>query len=227
MPAHGRRAKSAGCTAVAALRSRPAACYPHGIRDFHQSILMTAAHSPIKGIALGFLAYFLFSCSDANVKALGGQLPVFEIGFFSTLFAALVLLFLKPRDERWRDADTHAPAGIGRFARRCRGHRRHPRHLCLHHAAVRRGIRAHLPVALHCHDPVDLPSERAGRLAALDGRGYRFRRRPRDRAAGIRDSGARPPGRLRRLLLRGRHGHHPAHARPDRTARQPAGRRRS
>jgi drug/metabolite transporter (DMT)-like permease len=65
---------------------------------------MTAAHSPIRGIALGFLAYFLFSCSDANVKALGGQLPVFEIGFFSTLFAALVLLFLKPRDERWRDA---------------------------------------------------------------------------------------------------------------------------
>ena len=65
---------------------------------------MTAAHSPIRGIALGFLAYFLFSCSDANVKALGGQLPVFEIGFFSTLFAALVLLFLKTRDERWRDA---------------------------------------------------------------------------------------------------------------------------
>ena len=65
---------------------------------------MTAANSPIKGIGLGFLAYFLFSCSDANVKALGGHLPVFEIGFFSTLFAALVLLFLKPRDERWRDA---------------------------------------------------------------------------------------------------------------------------
>jgi len=65
---------------------------------------MSPIHSPIKGIALGFLAYFLFSCSDANVKALGGRLPVFEIGFFSTLFAALVLLFLKPRDERWRDA---------------------------------------------------------------------------------------------------------------------------
>ena len=65
---------------------------------------MTAAHSSIKGIGLGFLAYLLFSCSDANVKALGGHLPVFEIGFFSTLFAALVLLFLKPRDERWRDA---------------------------------------------------------------------------------------------------------------------------
>jgi len=66
---------------------------------------MSPTHPPIKGIALGFLAYFLFSCSDANVKALGGHhLPVFEIGFFSTLFAALVLLFLRPKDERWRDA---------------------------------------------------------------------------------------------------------------------------
>ncbi len=65
---------------------------------------MSPSHPPLRGIALGFLAYFLFSCSDANVKALGGQLPVFEIGFFSTLFAALVLLFLRPRDERWRDA---------------------------------------------------------------------------------------------------------------------------
>jgi S-adenosylmethionine uptake transporter len=65
---------------------------------------MSSTPSPIKGIALGFLAYFLFSCSDANVKALSGQLPVFEIGFFATLFSALVLLFLKPRNERWRDA---------------------------------------------------------------------------------------------------------------------------
>ena len=64
---------------------------------------MSSPHSPIKGIALGFLAYFLFSLSDANVKALGGHLPVFEIGFFSTIFAALVLLFLRPREERWRD----------------------------------------------------------------------------------------------------------------------------
>src|SRR6185503_2807527 len=76
----------------------------HTHPGFQQLILMTAAHSPLKGNGLGFLAYFLFSCSDANVKALGGHLPVFEIGFFSTLFAALVLLFLKPRDERWRDA---------------------------------------------------------------------------------------------------------------------------
>jgi len=59
---------------------------------------------PYKGIAIGFLAYLLFSCGDAGAKALGGKLPVTEIGFFSTLFAALVLLVLRPRGERWRDA---------------------------------------------------------------------------------------------------------------------------
>ena len=37
-----------------------------------------------KGVAIGFLAYFLFSCGDAASKALGGKLPVTEIGFFST-----------------------------------------------------------------------------------------------------------------------------------------------
>jgi S-adenosylmethionine uptake transporter len=62
------------------------------------------ASQPYRGIAIGFLGYLLFSCGDAAVKALGGKLPVFEIGFFSTLFAALILLVLRPREERWRDA---------------------------------------------------------------------------------------------------------------------------
>src|SRR5690349_11848185 len=63
-----------------------------------------SAGSPLKGIAIGFLAYFLFSCGDAASKALGGRLPVTEIGFFSTLFAAVVLLLFTPRGESWRDA---------------------------------------------------------------------------------------------------------------------------
>lgn len=65
---------------------------------------MTPPASPYKGIAIGFLAYLLFSCGDAAAKALGGKLPVTEIGFFSTLFAAAILLLLTPRDESWRDA---------------------------------------------------------------------------------------------------------------------------
>jgi S-adenosylmethionine uptake transporter len=59
---------------------------------------------PYRGITIGFLAYFLFSCGDAAMKALGKTLPVYEIGFFSMLVSALVLFVLRPRDERWRDA---------------------------------------------------------------------------------------------------------------------------
>lgn len=69
-----------------------------------QSAAHSPASSPFKGIAIGFLSYFLFSCGDAASKALGGKLPVTEIGFFSTLFAAAVLLVFTPRGESWRDA---------------------------------------------------------------------------------------------------------------------------
>lgn len=64
----------------------------------------THHNPPYRGVAIGFLGYLLFSCGDAAVKALGGKVPVFEIGFFAALFAALILLGLRPRDERWRDA---------------------------------------------------------------------------------------------------------------------------
>jgi drug/metabolite transporter (DMT)-like permease len=55
------------------------------------------------GIVLGLFAYASFSWGDAAIKALGGQLGVFEIGFFSTLFAGLFIFFAKPGGERWRD----------------------------------------------------------------------------------------------------------------------------
>jgi S-adenosylmethionine uptake transporter len=57
----------------------------------------------IKGIAVGFLAYGVFACGDAAVKALGGSLPIFEIAFFSALFALIAVPFVKASDERWRD----------------------------------------------------------------------------------------------------------------------------
>ena len=54
------------------------------------------------GILLGFLGYFVYACSDALVKAVGGQISVFEIGFFSSLFAFLPALFTKDRADSWR-----------------------------------------------------------------------------------------------------------------------------
>ncbi|MBZ0229411.1 MAG: DMT family transporter [Bauldia sp.] len=57
----------------------------------------------LKGVALGFLTYALFSSADATIKSLGGALPVVEIVFFATLFSSVVILFLRPRGERWRD----------------------------------------------------------------------------------------------------------------------------
>jgi S-adenosylmethionine uptake transporter len=57
----------------------------------------------VKGILLGLLSYAVFSCGDAIVKAIGGRLPVFEIGFFATSFALIAVPFVRPDHERWRD----------------------------------------------------------------------------------------------------------------------------
>ncbi len=56
-----------------------------------------------KGILLGFLSFAIFSCGDACVKALGGRLTIFEIGFFTTLFAFIAVPFVRHPSERWRD----------------------------------------------------------------------------------------------------------------------------
>ncbi|SKA30528.1 DMT family transporter [Consotaella salsifontis] len=55
------------------------------------------------GVLLAFLAYFSFSCSDAAVKALGGSMTVFQIGFFTSLIALFPVLFAKRAGETWRE----------------------------------------------------------------------------------------------------------------------------
>jgi drug/metabolite transporter (DMT)-like permease len=55
-----------------------------------------------RGLLTALLAYGAFAWGDACVKTLGGKLSVFEIGFFSTFFAGIFLLFSRPRGERWR-----------------------------------------------------------------------------------------------------------------------------
>jgi drug/metabolite transporter (DMT)-like permease len=53
------------------------------------------------GILLALLAYATYAWSDAAVKALGGSLSIFEIGFFQTLIAGACIYFAKPAGERW------------------------------------------------------------------------------------------------------------------------------
>jgi len=55
----------------------------------------------IKGIAVGFLSYGLFSGADACIKALGGHMSIFEILFLVTLATCATLGFAKAKDESW------------------------------------------------------------------------------------------------------------------------------
>jgi S-adenosylmethionine uptake transporter len=56
----------------------------------------------INGVAVGFLAYGLFSTADACIKALGESLSVFEIIFFVTAAHFLTIGVAKPESEHWR-----------------------------------------------------------------------------------------------------------------------------
>ena len=53
------------------------------------------------GAVLALLAYAAFAWGDASIKALGGRLSIFEIGFYSSLSASAFLLLSRPREERW------------------------------------------------------------------------------------------------------------------------------
>jgi drug/metabolite transporter (DMT)-like permease len=57
-----------------------------------------------RGVLLALGTYFIYSCSDATIKALGTKLGIFEISFYSTLFSLVPMLLAKPADERWGDA---------------------------------------------------------------------------------------------------------------------------
>ncbi|HEY9057142.1 MAG TPA: DMT family transporter [Aurantimonas sp.] len=53
------------------------------------------------GILLAFAAYFSFAGADASLKWIGPDLPIFEIGFFVSLFALLPALFTKRPEDNW------------------------------------------------------------------------------------------------------------------------------
>ncbi len=54
------------------------------------------------GIILALAAYAVYAWGDGIIKSFGGQLSVFEIGFFNILFASVFLFLLKPEGESWR-----------------------------------------------------------------------------------------------------------------------------
>jgi drug/metabolite transporter (DMT)-like permease len=58
----------------------------------------------LKGVAVGFLSYLLFSSADACIKALGGLgMSVFEILFLVTLVSFSTFGFGKPATEKWSE----------------------------------------------------------------------------------------------------------------------------
>ena len=48
------------------------------------------------GVVLALAAYAVYAWGDGIIKALGGRLSVFEIGFFNTLIAGTFMLLIKP-----------------------------------------------------------------------------------------------------------------------------------
>lgn len=53
------------------------------------------------GILLAFASYLSFSIGDASLKGIGGRLPIFEIGFFVSMFALVPALFTKRPEDNW------------------------------------------------------------------------------------------------------------------------------
>ena len=53
------------------------------------------------GVLFALFAYALYSCGDAIIKGLGGGLSVYEIAFFTTLFALVPAFITTPKGENW------------------------------------------------------------------------------------------------------------------------------
>lgn len=56
-----------------------------------------------KGIIIAFIAFGVFSISDASAKMLAGTLPPVETAFFGALFSLFALPLIRKKDDRWSD----------------------------------------------------------------------------------------------------------------------------
>ncbi len=98
------------------------------------------------GILLALRAYATYAWSDAAIKALGGHMSIFEIGFYLTLIAG-VGIFLESERRALASLLAHQAAVSGAGAGALRSCRQRARSLRLHHHPARQSLCDHLPVA--------------------------------------------------------------------------------
>jgi len=65
---------------------------------------MPVQSEPLRGLIIALASYGVFAGSDAFIKSNGGTVPIFEIGFFITLFSAIPILIGRHGEEKWREA---------------------------------------------------------------------------------------------------------------------------
>jgi len=53
------------------------------------------------GVLIALAGYAVYAWGDGFIKSLAGQISVFELGFFNSLFAGFFLYFLRPGAESW------------------------------------------------------------------------------------------------------------------------------
>src|SRR5690606_10374657 len=115
---HRSRIGSTGLLQRASVAPAPRPRPPHPARAkcFNQATagaLLMSDHPPLRyptpsadmspGVILALVAYGLFSCADALIKSTGGELSVFQVGFFTSLFGIVPAVLTKSRQERWSE----------------------------------------------------------------------------------------------------------------------------
>ncbi len=69
--------------------------------------------SPLPSLAMGLLAFGFFSSHDAIIKVLGGSYSIFQIIFFSGLFAFVPMTIMMSADKKMDNFRPHHPWQVG------------------------------------------------------------------------------------------------------------------
>ncbi len=165
---------------------------------------MLRSLSPVSlGVLCALAAMAAFSTGDALIKALGGSLSTFEIGFFSTVFSFLPAVFSKPREERWRRHVQAQPPGADAARRGVPHAERDAHHLFLRHHPAGRSLLPRLPHPGAGDHPLGHRAQGGGVARSLGAGGGELSRRAAGGAARLPRDRARAPHRLHLRAGRG------------------------